>query len=50
MIDSQTPLKYKRILLKCSGEALMGSSQFGIDPSVLDQIAREVAELIANGC
>jgi len=43
------PLKYKRILLKCSGEALMGSSQFGIDPSVLDKIATDVAELIAMG-
>ncbi|MCX7117227.1 MAG: UMP kinase [Legionellales bacterium] len=45
----QSPLKYKRILLKCSGEALMGKSQFGIDPSVLDQIAKEVAELIQMG-
>ncbi|MCA0402855.1 MAG: UMP kinase [Proteobacteria bacterium] len=43
------PLKYKRILLKCSGEALMGKSQFGIDPSVLDKIANDVAELIHMG-
>jgi len=42
-------LKYKRILLKYSGEALMGQSQFGIDPTVLDKIASEVAELIALG-
>ncbi|WP_028389521.1 UMP kinase [Legionella fairfieldensis] len=42
-------LKYKRILLKCSGEALMGKAQFGIDPSVLDRIANEVAELIHMG-
>ncbi|MDP3706428.1 MAG: UMP kinase [Legionellaceae bacterium] len=42
-------LKYKRILLKCSGEALMGKSQFGIDPSVLDKIATDVAELIQMG-
>jgi uridylate kinase len=41
--------KYKRILLKCSGEALMGQAQFGIDPSVLDKIARDVAELIQMG-
>ncbi len=47
---SQPPaLKYKRILLKCSGEALMGKSQFGIDPSVLDKIATDVAELIKLG-
>jgi uridylate kinase len=41
--------KYKRILLKCSGEALMGQAQFGIDPSVLDKIAKDVAELIQMG-
>jgi len=50
MTTSEHPkLKYKRILLKCSGEALMGSSQFGIDPSVLDKIATDVAELIQMG-
>jgi uridylate kinase len=42
-------LKYKRILLKYSGEALMGKSQFGIDPAILDRIANEVAELIRMG-
>ncbi|WP_419418783.1 UMP kinase [Legionella sp. D16C41] len=42
-------LKYRRILLKYSGEALMGNSQFGIDPGILDKIAKEVAELIAMG-
>ena len=42
-------LKYKRILLKYSGEALMGKSQFGIDPSILDKIATDVAELIKMG-
>lgn len=49
MMNADTQLKYKRILLKCSGEALMGSSQFGIDPSVLDKIASDVAELIHMG-
>ncbi|MGQ3891172.1 UMP kinase [Legionella sp. CNM-4043-24] len=47
--DNQFPLKYKRVLLKCSGEALMGNAQFGIDPSVLDKIANDVAELISMG-
>lgn len=42
-------IKYKRIVLKCSGEALMGNAQFGIDPSVLDKIANDVAELIQMG-
>lgn len=41
-----TPL-YHRILLKLSGEALMGSVDFGIDPQVLDRIAREIAEIRA---
>ena len=50
MISEPNPnVKYKRILLKCSGEALMGKGQFGIDPSVLDKIARDVAELIQMG-
>lgn len=47
--NHQPLLKYKRILLKYSGEALMGNSQFGIDPLVLDRIANEVAELISMG-
>lgn len=42
-------LKYRRILLKCSGEALMGQARHGIDPSVLDKIACDVAELINLG-
>lgn len=46
---NKSPLKYKRILLKYSGEALMGKSQFGIDPTILDRIAKEVAELIGKG-
>ncbi len=50
MINKTVPaLKYKRILLKCSGEALMGKSQFGIDAAVLDKIAADVAELIEMG-
>ena len=34
--------KYKRVLLKLSGEALMGEQNFGIDPSVPEQLAREI--------
>lgn len=49
MSTSPNTLKYKRILLKYSGEALLGTSQFGIDPAVLDTMAREVAELIQMG-
>ncbi|MCP0913448.1 MULTISPECIES: UMP kinase [Legionella] len=49
MNDNQPKLKYKRIVLKCSGEALMGKAQFGIDPAILDRMAKEVAELIQMG-
>ncbi|MEC9410827.1 MAG: UMP kinase, partial [Pseudomonadota bacterium] len=35
----QKSAKYKRILLKLSGEALMGELDFGIDPKVLDRMA-----------
>lgn len=41
--------KYKRILLKASGEALMGSQGFGIDVSVADQIAADIAEARSMG-
>src|SRR3546814_15417317 len=34
--------RFNRILLKLSGEVLMGSSQFGIDPATVDRIAGEV--------
>ncbi|MDH5180044.1 MAG: UMP kinase [Gammaproteobacteria bacterium] len=42
-------LKYKRILLKLSGEALMGDQSFGIDPAIVTQIAREVGILNKAG-
>jgi len=40
---------YNRILLKLSGEALMGDKAYGIDPSVTAQIAREIGEIQAMG-
>ena len=41
--------KYKRVLLKLSGEALMGEENFGIDPKVLDRMALEVGQLVGIG-
>ena len=41
--------KYKRILLKLSGEALTGQENFGIDPKILDQMALEVGQLVGIG-
>ena len=35
-------MKYKRILLKLSGEALMGGRQYGIDPARLKEYATEI--------
>ena len=40
---------YKRVLLKLSGEALMGNLGYGIDPSVVEGIAGEIAEVVALG-
>jgi len=41
--------KYKRILLKLSGEELMGEEGFGIDPKVLDRMALEIGQLVGIG-
>jgi uridylate kinase len=38
-------MKYKRILLKLSGEALMGEKQYGIDPARLEQYSREIVRV-----
>jgi uridylate kinase len=40
---------YKRVLLKLSGEALMGSHAYGIDPAVATQIATDIADIQAMG-
>lgn len=42
-------MKYKRILLKLSGESLMGNQSFGISADVLEQYAKEVKEAAALG-
>lgn len=39
-------MKYKRILLKLSGEALMGDQQYGIDPSILQNYSQQIKELV----
>ena len=41
MADS--PVLYKRVLLKLSGEALMGDLDYGIEPAVIQRIAAEIA-------
>jgi uridylate kinase len=49
MTAPQPGLKYKRLLLKLSGEALMGKQSYGIDMSVADRLANDVAEATAAG-
>jgi uridylate kinase len=41
--------KYKRILVKLSGESLMGDKSFGMDPSILNQYAHDIKELVELG-
>ncbi|MFZ9709210.1 MAG: UMP kinase [Steroidobacteraceae bacterium] len=42
-------VRYRRILVKLSGEALMGAGDYGIDPAVLKRIALEIQELLGLG-
>ncbi|MBR3689539.1 MAG: UMP kinase [Eggerthellaceae bacterium] len=41
--------KYKRVLLKLSGEALAGDMGYGIDPKVVDDLAEQIAEVVNDG-
>ncbi len=47
--DSSSKSKYQRILIKLSGEALLGNTQYGIDPEMLKRIALEIKELSELG-
>ncbi len=49
MSSPSNSLKYRRVLLKLSGEALMGDMAYGIDPKVIDRLADEIAELCKKG-
>ena len=42
-------MSYQRVLLKLSGEALMGDLGYGIDPKIVAEIAREIAEVVHSG-
>lgn len=42
-------MSYQRVLLKLSGEALMGNLGYGIDPTVVAEIAREIANVVESG-
>jgi len=49
MSAADSNLTYKRILLKLSGEALMGEQDFGIDPAIVQRISKEIAEAVNAG-
>ena len=44
-----TRYQYPRVLLKISGESLMGSQSYGIDPEMVATVAREVRDVVASG-
>ena len=41
-------MTYKRVLLKLSGEALMGEKPYGIDPAIVQSIAEDVSKVVEN--
>ena len=49
MSDSSANSIYKRVLLKLSGEALMGTGDYGIDPTVIKRIGAEIGQLVDIG-
>ena len=46
---AQEDYKYKRVLLKLSGEALMGDTGYGIDPKVVEELAVQIKEIVDDG-
>jgi len=48
-MQNTVSLKYKRVLIKLSGEVLMGEDQYGINQSVLEQMASEISDLSEAG-
>jgi len=49
MTEGNTKARYSRILVKLSGEALIGGADYGIDPAVLKRIAGELQEIVGLG-
>src|SRR5271155_2904764 len=42
-------VRYKRVLLKLSGEALMGNRDYGLEPEIVDRVAAEIKSVISMG-
>jgi uridylate kinase len=49
MAEQSAQPRYQRVLLKLSGEALMGGAEFGIDPPIIERVAAEVKEMVDSG-
>ena len=49
MTEGNTKARYSRILVKLSGEALMGGGDYGIDPAVLKRVAGELQDIVGLG-
>jgi uridylate kinase len=49
MLMSDSPVRYRRVLLKLSGEALMGDLDYGIEPQVIQRMAAEIATVQKTG-
>ncbi len=49
MSEGNNKARYSRILVKLSGEALMGAADYGIDPAILKRIAGELQEIVGLG-
>lgn len=48
-IEEEGMIKFRRVLLKLSGESLMGEQQFGIDPAMLQYYAKQIKVLVEEG-
>ncbi len=49
MTSESPPPRFKRVLIKLSGEALMGDDDYGIDPATLDRVSDEICSLRERG-
>lgn len=49
-VPGSGPLKYKRLLVKLSGEALMGAGAYGVDMGVVNRLAKDVSDGVDAGC
>lgn len=47
---SESQLTYQRVLMKISGEALMGDREYGLDPAMVGRVAEEIRQVVAVGC